>query len=1158
MRHSAHIMFGQNFTQTIQEVKKYIQKYGENQHSPYFKSMLWFTDNQDNIVLSPVELEDENTDSFMNGLDNKYQLKLSKAAFNPSIGEEDLIRYFTTLQQNTINLDNQSSHSQLHYCLYFPLYDRDVWNNVQNCISILSALQLPIEIDLFGLGYDLAELFTDVESIDIKTFQKTTNDTIKKALEIKKNPNSKITHFIVMQNCQSKGISLNLSSKTLVKIIGEFALLCIESYDAMFTLVHSNSEMQALGLSVLNLDKYYYVEYLLHKTYLFALEREGIKGVNEIEDVDVVMATNKAQEILKNKIHILSEFFNNEIKTRLSNRKSHEIIIEEITPILKNKMAELASDFEAFIIDKKLSIPAKRAIFSALLGEDDELFDNKIFTEAPLWLDDIDAEAFQVYINANNALLNTEKQKNEAVLSEDENPVNSPLSEIRKLRTEILQTTGYIRKLEKEVEVLSQQVGDIEESKKSLLDDGFYEFGGTNYQLLPKIDEKPLEEDYISHEVKSTVVDLRSGFTAIKNQGQTGACTAFSLTSIYEYILKSNKQEEFDLSEAFLFYNARKKSGDENKLTGSRIDYAIESLVEDGICLEEKWTNRNGSEKEIQTFYTTEPSPEAKSDALLRRVKKAVNVKRTIDDIKSALEDGYPIEISTTLFDSFGNDPSGVISYPTEEEILSARTANINRGHAMVICGFSDEDKLFVVRNSWGTDFGDNGYCYLPYSYVTNDELTSYAAAIIEVATFSAQGVVKRTSLPFGDDVKMRYAIKKNALEEERRLLADVKENYTKLKLQYNELHESIINPHIQNNLTKSTFNRQTNEIHVLRENYNNACVDMDEKLSVLDRLTKRKSIRIALSFVFIIIFEILYCFLFKKGLTEGWWNSRHNVFSWLYNNEFIIISSFLVIGFVATGLYLQLRIKKRKKLKKELQEICDDCNRKVVEKEKELKENKLSMHFADMILSENSKIEHKLSKKYQFMQSFFVNMNTWHTKETNSLKTIDGQLQAPFISIISNETLDQYFDDKRVELTKNISLCNIFVDNYQLSKEGISKFQDTLKRNFCNELLASLDDFSIYNYFANPGDKLFLNNKPPKKLLPELETKSDVFVRHSKLPNTSKNIFIYTRDEDESHNWQSISRSHFSCSPSHNTIISPLKLVMTQLEELTINDLYL
>ena len=666
MRHSVHIMFGQDYAQTLQEVKKYIQKYGEKQHSLFFKAILWFNDIHGNLELSPIDLQDKNADSFITGLENNYQLKLSNSAFDSNPTEEDLIRFFTTLQQNTINLDNQSSHNQLHYCLYFPLYDQAAWNNVKNCISILNTVESQLEIDLFGFGYDLAELFIDVKSNDLKSFLKTTSETIRTALEIKKKPNSRIAHFIIMQNCQRKGISLNLSSKTLVKIIGEFALLCIECYDEIFTMVHSNSELQALGLSVLSLDKYYYVEYLLHKSYLYALEREDIMGVEKIEDIDVQMATNKAQKILKNKIHLLSEFFNNEIKTRLSNEKSHEIIIEEITPILKVKMEDLATDYEAFITDDKISIPAKRAIFSALLGEDDDLFDNTIFTEAPLWLDDIDTEALKVYIDANNALLNTENHKNEAALSKDESPVNSPLSEIRKLRTEIIRTTGYIRKLEKEVGQLSQQVDNIEESKKSLMDDGFYEFGGVSYQLLPKIVEKPLSEDYIPHEVKSEVIDLRSGFTAIKNQGQTGACTAFSLASIYEYILKSNKQEDFDLSETFLYYYARKRSGDVDKLNGSRIDFAIESLVEDGICLEEKWPGKDGSEKKNRAYYTTEPDQEAKEDALLRRVKKAVNVKLVLNDIKSALEDGYPVEISTTIFDSFGNAPSGVISYPTE------------------------------------------------------------------------------------------------------------------------------------------------------------------------------------------------------------------------------------------------------------------------------------------------------------------------------------------------------------------------------------------------------------------------------------------------------------------------------------------------------------
>ena len=53
--------------------------------------------------------------------------------------------------------------------------------------------------------------------------------------------------------------------------------------------------------------------------------------------------------------------------------------------------------------------------------------------------------------------------------------------------------------------------------------------------------------------------------------------------------------------------------------------------------------------------------------------------------------------------------------FPSEENL---------GGHAMLACGYSDEDQVFLVRNSWGTDWGDRGYCYMPYEYLTNTDLT--------------------------------------------------------------------------------------------------------------------------------------------------------------------------------------------------------------------------------------------------------------------------------------------------------------------------------------------------------------------------------------------------------------------------------------------------
>jgi hypothetical protein len=125
------------------------------------------------------------------------------------------------------------------------------------------------------------------------------------------------------------------------------------------------------------------------------------------------------------------------------------------------------------------------------------------------------------------------------------------------------------------------------------------------------------------------------------------------------------------------------------------------------------------------------------------------------------------------------------------------------------------------------------------------------------------------------------------------------------------------------------------------------------------------------------------------------------------------------------------------------------------------------------------------------------------------------------------------------------------------LSQEGISEFQATLKKNFCEELLASINNFTIYDYFAQYNGQVFANIAH-QELLAELGNKSDVFLQHSKMPNTSKSMFIFTRNEDEKHNFIKIVRPHFSSLPVQNPIVAPLKLILTQMEELSGLDLLL
>ncbi len=46
-------------------------------------------------------------------------------------------------------------------------------------------------------------------------------------------------------------------------------------------------------------------------------------------------------------------------------------------------------------------------------------------------------------------------------------------------------------------------------------------------------------------------------------------------------------------------------------------------------------------------------------------------------------------------------------------------------GHAVMCVGYDDQAQQFTIRNSWGTQWGQNGYFKMPYAYLTNARLAS-------------------------------------------------------------------------------------------------------------------------------------------------------------------------------------------------------------------------------------------------------------------------------------------------------------------------------------------------------------------------------------------------------------------------------------------------
>jgi len=201
-------------------------------------------------------------------------------------------------------------------------------------------------------------------------------------------------------------------------------------------------------------------------------------------------------------------------------------------------------------------------------------------------------------------------------------------------------------------------------------------------------------------------VDLRQFLSPVENQGELGSCTANATAGAYEYLMWWHKQSKFDLSRLFLYYNTRVIEGTVNDDSGAMIYDVIQALHDNGVCSEKSWPYN------IQRFKQRPPEncyAEAKNNG----ISKFERIQLDLNTWKSVLASGYPIVFGVQIFSSFQNPRNGFISMPRSNDQQLG-------GHAMCCVGYSDPDRVFIVRNSWGHQWGDKGYCYIPYDYMMN------------------------------------------------------------------------------------------------------------------------------------------------------------------------------------------------------------------------------------------------------------------------------------------------------------------------------------------------------------------------------------------------------------------------------------------------------
>ena len=199
-------------------------------------------------------------------------------------------------------------------------------------------------------------------------------------------------------------------------------------------------------------------------------------------------------------------------------------------------------------------------------------------------------------------------------------------------------------------------------------------------------------------------------YTPISNQLNLGSCVANATVDALE-ILMGLSGKPVQLSRLFVYWNARLYDKSTDKDEGTYIKNAFNSLAKDGVCPESVWEYNTNK-------VFAQPPMEAYRQGLDNTIHSFYRINATgdkrIEEIESAIRANHPVVFGTGVTNSFLTYESSV------DKVWFAPSEKIAGLHAMIITGVRNmgDETHFLIRNSWGTDWGNKGHTWFDSSYL--------------------------------------------------------------------------------------------------------------------------------------------------------------------------------------------------------------------------------------------------------------------------------------------------------------------------------------------------------------------------------------------------------------------------------------------------------
>jgi C1A family cysteine protease len=208
--------------------------------------------------------------------------------------------------------------------------------------------------------------------------------------------------------------------------------------------------------------------------------------------------------------------------------------------------------------------------------------------------------------------------------------------------------------------------------------------------------------------------DLRATNPPVYDQKQLGSCTANAIAALFEFVAMKEQFGTVAPSRLFIYYNEREIEGTVESDSGAQLRDGVKTVANLGVCKEDDWKYDEGQ-------FTKKPPTACYQNALSSKATEYLRLTPVLSQLQGCLAQGYPFVFGFTVYSSFMSQ--GVAT--SGEAPLPQPNDTVEGGHAVMAVGYDNATQKFLIRNSWGTGWGQAGYFTLPYAYLTTANLSS-------------------------------------------------------------------------------------------------------------------------------------------------------------------------------------------------------------------------------------------------------------------------------------------------------------------------------------------------------------------------------------------------------------------------------------------------